>query len=331
MSTWSQYWTRLRKNPAPRQVTWLCGNEPILIDEVVNHILSVLGPDETGRVSLSAGLIPEKDVWAALDQQPLGPGVRVVIVRHADQLQDWDRFIDWITNRTRNPRTYLVFISDEERVPRVELTPEQKRAHEKPGPAPHIAAIGAKGHVVECRPFTSATAKVSLEWVKSKVPMRDTVAKHLLERANWDLRLVRDTLLKLSVFPGEVTVQVINALMSQRPRDTFTDALLALDKKTALLALEDVRPDDVGRLIGLLDHNLDLAGTIYDMRAEHKSSSDMAKALGPQAFLIKDLMKVSRHYDIRRRAMIRQSLAMADVAYRNGHTTGVLEAVVTQW
>lgn len=331
MSTWSQWWNGMRKNPTPRQVTWICGSEPILVDEVVTHVLSALGPDETGRITLSAEDVPEKDVWATIDQQPLGTGVRVVIIRHANQLQHWDRFTTWLSKRGRNPRTYLVIVSDEEKVPRVELTPEQIRAHEKPGPMPHIAAIGSKGHVVECRPFTSATAKVSLEWVKSKAPMRDAVAKHLLERANWDLRLVRDTLLKLSVFPGEVTAQVINALMAERPRDTFTDALLALDKKTALLALGDVRPDDVGRIIGLLDYNLDLAGTIHDMQADHRAPSDMAKALGPQAFLIKDLMKVSRHYDIRRRAMIRQSLAMADRAYRNGHTTAVLEAVVTQW
>lgn len=331
MATFSQYLTSTKKDPNPRQITWLCGPEVVLVEEIVSHVVNTLAPDPWNFVNLVAGEDSERTIWSALDQHPLGSSPRVVVIRHAQQLKHWERFISWVKDRGRNPRTYVVMVSDEEHVPKTEVSSAERRDGLKPQPLPHIAAIGSRGHVVECKPFTSATALKSLEWVKSKVPMRDNVAKHLLERANWDLRLVRDTCLKLAVFPGDITISVINSLLEQQPRDTFTDALLALDRKTAFLAAEKIPETDIGRTIGLLDAQLDLAGRVHDMQAAHKTSGEMAKALGPQAFLLPDILKVSRHYSAKRRRDTRRLLAMVDQAYRSGQRIGLLEAVVSLW
>ena len=331
MSTFSGWLTSIQKKPEPRQITWVCGPEVVLVEEVVRYVVDYLGPEPWNLVTLVAGLDSERLVWSSLDQHPMGTSPRVVVVRHAENLTDWDRFILWVKNRARNPRTYVVMVSAEAGVPKTEPTPEQRRAGGRPSPVPHIAAIGSKGHVVECKPFTSATAVKSVEWVQSKAKMRDGVARHLLTRANWDLRRVRDTCQKLAVFPDEVTISVVNALLAEQPRDTFTDALLALDRRTALLALETTDTDDIGRIIGLLDYRLEQAARIYDMVSDHKSPGDMAKSLGAQAFLLGDLLKVSKHYDTKRRMEIRRILAMADAAHRAGEATGVLEAVVILW
>lgn len=331
MASFSQWRTSLKRSPAPRQITWVCGNETVLVEDVIEHIVGSVGPEPWNLVTLVAGEDSERTVWAEADQHPLGTSPRVVIIRHAERLQNWDRFLEWIKYRTLNPRTYLVLVSSEERIPRVELSPEAKRKGEKAEVAPHIAAIGTKGHVIECRPYTSATALKSVEWVQSKVRMRDGIARHLLERSNWDLRLVRDVCRKLAVFPNDITITVVNALLVERPRDTFSDALLALDKKTALLALKDITSEDIGRTIGFLDARLDLAGTVHDMQVEHRSPSEMARAAGPQAFLVKDIIPVAKHYDAKRRLAIRKILSTADEAYRAGQTVGVLETVVAFW
>lgn len=321
----------MKKNPEPRQITWLCGPEIVLVEEVVNHVCTFIGPEPWNRADLVAGDDSERAIWAALDQHPLGTSARVVIVRHAELLKDWDRWIQWVKDRSRNPRTYVIMVSAELAVPKTDPTREERRNGAKSEPQPHIACIGTKGHVVECKPFTTATVQRSLEWVKSKVHMRDGVAKHLLERSNWDLRLVRDTCLKLSVFPGEITLAVVNALLAEQPRDTFTDALLALDRKTALLAAASIPTSEIGKVIGLLDSSLDTAGMIHDMQVEHRSPSEMAKALGAQAFLLTPLLRICKHYDAKRRLAIRKVLALADEAYRNGQTVGVLEVIVTFW
>lgn len=333
MVSFNQWSKSLAKTPAPRQITWLCGEERVLVDDAFSYIKGYLGPEPWNYVALSAGEDSERAIWNAADQFPMGGSPRLVVIRNAEKLQQWDRFIDWIKNRTAHPRTYLVLISNEARVPKTEPTPEERRKGVKPEPVAHIAAIGAKGHVIECRPYTTATSKYSVEWVQSKVRMREGVAKHLLLRADFDLLLVRDVCRKLAVLPAdqEITLAIVNAMLSERPRDSFADALLALDRKTALLALQDIQPDDYGRTIGYLDSRLDLAGMVHDMMSEHRAPHEIARAAGSQAWLVPEIMGVAKHYSGKRRLAQRKILAMADEAYLGGQRDGIMEMIVTFW
>lgn len=331
MTTFSQWRKGLDKNPTPRQITWLCGTEQVLIDDVVASIKERLNPEPWNFLPLVAGEDSERQIWAEADQHPMGNSPRLLVIRNAELLKNWDRFEHWIATRTRNPKTFLILVSREEKVPRLEPTPEQRRERAKGDIVPHIAAIGTKGHVIECRPYTNATAKYAVQWVQSKVRMRDGIASHLLNRSNGDLRLVRDVCLKLAAFPGEISLSTVNGMLIERPRDTFSDALLALDKKTALLALKDLQPTDYSRTLGYLDSRLDLAGMVHDMLVEHKPQPEIARAAGSQSFLVKDIIPVSKHYDAKRRLAIRRVLAIADEALRSGSTTGVMETVVVFW
>lgn len=331
MSSFSQWRTSLEKNPTPRQITWLCGDERVLVDDVVQHIRRTLAPEPWNYRPLVVGEVSERVIWAEADQHPMGDSPRLLVIRNAEQLRDWSRFYDWIKYRTYNPRTFLILVSNEERIPRVDLTQDQKRNREKPVVLPHIAAIGTKGHVIECRPYTSATAKHAVRWVQDKVRMREGVAAHLLNRADGNLRLVRDMCLKLAVFPNEISISTINGMLIERPRDSFSDALLAMDKKTALLALRDLQTSEYSLTVGYLDSRLDLAGTIHDMQMEHRPQSEIVKAVGSQGFLVKDIILIAKHYDAKRRQAIRRMLALADEALRRGNTDGVMEAIVEFW
>lgn len=331
MATFSQWQQALGRHPNPRRVTWLCGDERVLVEEVLTYIKKQLEPAVWNYVPLVAGEDSERRIWTEADQHPLGPGNRLVVIRNAEQLQHWERLEEWLQYRHLNPQTFLVFVSNEARLPRTEPTPEQRRKGQKPEMAQHLTSIGTKGHLIECRPYTTATAKHSVKWVQSKVSMREGVAKHLLERSNFNLRLVRDICTKLAVFPGEITLTVINEMLDEQPRDDFPDALLALDKKTALLALNQTSTTDYGRILGLLDARLELAGLVHDLMVERKPQHEIAKAAGAQGFLVKDIIPVAKHYDAKRRLAIRKVLAVADEFYSSGETDGIMEMLVAQW
>lgn len=331
MASFVQWMTSIQKKPEPRQITWVCGVETVLVEEVVSYVKDYLSPEPWNITCLVAGEDSERAIWSELSQHPLGSSIRLVIIRHAEKIKNWARFIDWVTNRKMNPRTYILLVSSDEKIPKTEVSPEQRKQGERPKMLPHWDIVSKRGSIIECRPFTSTTVLSSVVWVKQKVALRDNVARHLLERTNWNLRLVRDICFKLSMFPEDITIGVVNALIYEQPRDTFSDALLSLDRKTALLALRDILPTETGKTLGLLDARLDFAGMLHDMQNEHKAHSEMMRAAGTQAWIVKDVLPVAKHYSPKRRLEIRKTLMVADEAYRRGQTTGVLEMVVALW
>lgn len=301
---------------------WICGSEHILVLEVVKTLVRYMNPPDWDIEYVDAS--DEKRVWSAASQYPLDHNPRVVVVQNAEKLKNTDNIIDLIKLRNKNPNAYIWFVSNEERVRKV----GEDRDQHLPD---FLEAFKGKGQVVECRPFTSATSKHAVEWVRSKVEMRIGVAQHLLTRSGWNLRLVRDILWKLSLFDKEPTIATINALMSERPADTFTDSLLALKKKEAYLSLAKTPVEEYSRLLGYLDAKLDLAGMVHDMLLAHKSPAAITRAAGTQNFLIPDILPVAKHYDYKRRIHIRKLLAQADEALRGGVNTAVMESVVAAW
>lgn len=320
----------LTKKPEPRQITWVFG-EPVLADEVVQYVRGYLGPEPWNYVGLDAGEVSERTIWAEAEQHPMDNAARMVVIRHAQELKDLDRFTDWVKHRTLNPRTYLVLVSDDDKIPKTDPTQDERKKGARPEVVPHLKSIGNRGHVIECRAFTSQTAHHSIPWVQAKVKMPDTVARHLMERSNFELRRVRDICLKLSVFEGTPTIPVINELLAERPRDSFVDALFSLNRKEALLALKEVHPSDYGQLIGRLDAQLDLVGMIHDMQAEYHSPYEITRAAGSQAFLVPALIPIAKHYDSKRRHSIRKMLAIVDSANRAGISTGTMEGLILTW
>jgi DNA polymerase III delta subunit len=320
-SSFHQWRATFSKNVSVRQVTWVCGPERILVDEIVASTVRRLSPESWNLSRVVVGETPERVIWQMLEQHPIDvTGPRVVVIRHAERLKKPDRLVGWISRKSLNPNTYLIFISEDESLPKVEDEyPEWVKA-----------LSGTKGYAVECRPFTVATAKHAVPWVKSKINLPDKLAGHLLNRANGDLRVVRDACLQLSVLP-EVSVHTINALLDQRPRESFVDALMRMDRHAAMEILNSVDVGEYSQIIGLLDSRLEVAGKVFEGLLEHKAKGDLSRSLGKFAFLLPDILPVAKHYDSARRIKIRKLLAMADEAIRNGQTTAVMEVVVFFW
>lgn len=322
MSTFSQWWLSFKKKPSPRQVTWICGTEPVLVDEVSDLIKSSLKPDPINMVYLDAREDSERAIWNELRQHPFGANaIRLTIVRGAEKIQNDAAFIQYLKDRASLPRNYVVFVSGEPAL----------RKDQEDNLWPGHSYLKTRGSIVECRPFTATSAKHAVEWVKQKANIQGRAAEHLLNSSAGDLRLVRDTMRKLSVFPGEITLKVISEMFEERPSDSFLGALFSLDRKTALKALTEVPREDYSRMLGLVDARLDLAGQVHDMLIDQKSSADIARAAGNKGFLVPEMLPIAKHYDKKRRQRIRNYLAVLDSYTQYGVPEGALEALVILW
>lgn len=332
MATFSQWFVAQQKSPSVKQVSWLCGSERVLVDYVLHDIIANLPHAEWSRATYWAGTDNENDIWEDLSQWPLDSDLaRLVVVRDAEKLKQTQNIIEWVSSRTQNPLTYVVFVSNDAELAREEQTKAQQKERKKPELLPHLRAIQGRGVLVECRPFTQATAKHAVTWVQSRVEIRKGVAAKLLERANGDMRLVESTLRKLSSFPEEITDQSVALLMSAQPRMSFPDALLSLDKQTALLALDRMQPSEYSSAIGLLDQRMEVLGLVREMVLAHKNIWEISNALGPMGFLAKEFIAISKAYDQKRRDSARLLLEKTDAALKAGQTVGPMEALVLLW
>lgn len=333
MTTFSQWYSSFTKSPKVRPLTWVCGSEKVLVEDIVHTIVQTLSPSPLNYITQAAGDYSERLIWDVADQHPIDPLTpRVVVIRNAEKLKDTSRLLEWVKFRAMNPTAYLVLVSGDDALPRTPKTSTEPAKF-----VPWLAELTdafknrSKVHAIECKSFTMRTASTAVQWVESKVKLRPGIAGHLLNRANGDLRVVRDTLLKLAVFPDEITKSVIDQVLEQTPRETFVDALMAVHKQTALDALKNMPESEYARVIGLLDARLDLAGLVHDMKNSMKKNFEIVRAAGDKGFLVPDLLKVSKYYDARRRFVLRSHLAFADEALHSGARVGVLETLVALW
>lgn len=320
MSTFSQWWLSFKKNPTPRQITWVCGTEPVLIDEVTDLLRDAVSPDDINLVYLDLYSVTERHMWNELRQFPFGTtSSRLTIVRGAEKLKNDALFVQYIKDRGALPRNYVIFVSSEEGLRRTESLWEP------------LEFLKTRGAVVECKPFTSSTAKHAVTWVKEKANVHGRVAEYLLNRATGDLRLVRDTISKLNNFPGEISMKVVSEMFEEKPADSFLEALFAMDKKTAIHAITEIPKSEYSKTMGLVDARLELAGLVHDLLIQGKARGEIARAAGNKGFLVPDILPVAKHYDKKRRSRIRAYLASVDIFSDYGIPDGALEALVVLW
>jgi DNA polymerase III delta subunit len=326
MAVFSAWWRGFQKNPKIRPVAFLCGSERVLVEDVVATWKKILDPAPWNYAELSAEEVPERALWEAVFTVPVGlDAVRLVVVRRAELLKTPERLLPLLKTRGQ-PKLFLVLVSSDLEVPR--LPPNDLGKKEAPA---WLAALSGKGYIIECRAFTRATAPTAVEWVQTKLPMRPAIAGHMLDRADGDLRIVRDTLAKLSALGIPPTVAAINEMFAERPRDTFVDALLAVNKREALMALERLDPDEYLRTVGLLLSSVKFAQMVRQAMVEHVSDTELNRRAGNRSFLLPDVKPVSRFYDRARVKKILETLADADDLLRRGARVGVMEMVVAQW
>jgi len=125
---------------------------------------------------------------------------------------------------------------------------------------------------------------------------------------------------------------VADALCAEQSANDFSDDLLALNKRAALLSAASIERGEIGRLIGLLDSRLALMAKIN--AAFHQRMFDareIAASQDEKVFLILKYREAARAYDRGRVRTCRNALAVCDDAYRSGASRGVLETLCALW
>jgi DNA polymerase III delta subunit len=321
MSNYAQWRSSVDKNEI-RRITWVCGDQPVLVEEVVDTIRDQLKATDLDHVSLTAGDDPDRTIWAAANQYPLVPGAnRLILVRQAEKVRRWEPLEEWLANSRRLPNSYLVFVSGEPDVPYTMV--EGKRV-----PKPWIELMRPpRGHVVRCGMPREADA---IAWTKRRAPLDDEMAKYLLMRAGGNLALVASVCAKLALFDtkGVPGPRVIDELCREVPADEFVESLLMGRKRDALLATQGMDERDYRRVVATLDHRLDLLSTLNRAVRSGQSQRELGNV---SQFLVRQYWLAAKHYDDRRCLYKRQVLAVVDSALRNGARDAVLEALVALW
>lgn len=324
MGTYQQWRTAIDRD-GPKRVTWVCGTQTVLAEEVVDTTRGALAPSDVDYVSLTAGSVPDKEIWAAANQYPLVHGAnRLVLVRDAQKIKRWAPLEEWFARSRQLPTVFLVFVTSDERLRYGE--PDEAGRRTLLAPA---LWIKNRGSLVECNTPNEADLTA---WVQRQAPLADHVAQYLLARVGGNLATARNLVRKLAVFDGgQPSEEVINVLCAEMPSDSFVESLLHMKKTDALAAIDALPDKEYGKVVGLLDARLELLGTLNKAVRARAGMREISQLPGVPVFLARQFIGVAKDYDQQRVAYRRRVLAVIDEALGLGAREGTLEALVALW
>jgi DNA polymerase III delta subunit len=302
-----------------RRVTWVAGDQPVLIEEVIDTTKRLLAPADGDYISLSHSPTFDRDVWAEANQYSLNPGAnRMILIRDAHKLTRWQQLDLWLSRTRALPGVYLVFVSGEPDLPYANASKRTLK--------PHVEKLRApRGYLVRCTMPAEADA---IAWIRSRSRLDEETARHLLTRTGGNLAACAAVTSKLSLFSTAAGTAVIDALSKETPAADFTDNLIALNKRQALLALDRTSTEDHLRMIALLDSRLDLLAKLHRIQAAGQS---WREASGINPYLQRQYLPYARHYDPTACSHRRRILTLVDDVLRTGARVGVLESLVALW
>jgi hypothetical protein len=312
-------WSRRRE---VRRLTWVCGSEPLLAEEVVTEALLQC----TGHLTLTAGDDAEREIWAAASSPLADPAAsQVIVVRSAERLRHWDNLEPLTTARDLDA-VRVVFVSAEPRLAQV-------RGEEKSVLAPHLALLrdSRPGQLVECRAPEdwSDPPEWLQDWASRQLGAAGREAACYLLSVTGSIPEAAAVGSKIRMSGLSPTQQIIGALAGRV--SSFTEALICGRRREALAAAADLSRDELGRAIGQLASRLDVLGALHVASEHHLDGRETAVKLGVPRFLQLRYRDPSRAYSGARVASCRSLLAVADEAWRSGAAGGVAEFVAALW
>jgi DNA polymerase III delta subunit len=320
MATWQQ-WRDSADKGQPRRVTWVCGPERVLVEEIVTETRRAVAPTDGCYVSLTAGQDPERAIWAAAQEVPLAGTRRLVVVREAQRLRNWGELEPVIAAWRELSSAWLLLVSAEDDFASVDAGDGKKDR------AAHIALIRDKGQAVRCGPLSADSA---VKWAVSRCPgLNSDLARHLMDRCGGDLGRASSVLAQLRLL-GKGNERVVDVLCAGSGAGGLADELCLLRRPAALAAADGIDRAALGQAIGLLEARLEILGALHAAVSDGASPRDMA-ARGIPSFAIQLYRGVAGEYDRASVARRRSALAIADNAWRSGADIGVAEVLISLW
>jgi hypothetical protein len=320
MATYGQ-WARKRELG---RVSWVCGNEPVLVEDVVATALA----QSSSHLTFDMAECQEPDVWSAASSPPGDPDERLlVLVRNAQRLKRWDQLGTLLSARDLG-QLRVLFVSSEPRLARRPGEDEEKAVL-----APHLALLrdSRAGMAVECR--------VPEDWREMPDWMLDWASAALGTAG----RVTGEALLMLSGSVSEaaaVAAKIRGAgIVPSRdviaeladPAASYTEAVIAGRTVEALAASPSLDRDGIGAAIGLLSSRLDLLLALHEAAERRWDARETAVKGNVPRFLQQRYKGAAASYSPGRARALRVILAEADAAWRSGAHEGIPEFVAVLW
>lgn len=315
-----------------KRLTYVVGNEPVLAEMIVDMVRMRVDAKEENYVSLTAGEVPDREVWAALNQYALDPQARrLIVVRDAHKLRSVKKLEDWLTSR-HMPNSYCVMVSTQDDWPhKVEIKDSKKvKTYFNPEVRDRIVRSGRFVDVAFPKSDESR-AKAVVAILTAWGRIAPNTAVYLYNRTGGDMGACRDALMKAALFSGEVTERVVDFLTQPSAEEDYANNLLARRSGLAAMASQQVPDEQVQGMLGRLESDLVMLGRIHRAQKRSQMASQLANQLGVHRVRIDSLQEHAKHYDSDRVASCLQALAAADDAWRRGARDGVLEMLAATW
>lgn len=304
---------------ALRKVYWLCGSERVLVEESVDLLRRLIYPADMDYMALDAGAVPEREVWAAINQFPMDTNaVRMVLIRRAEKLQQWDRFMLWADD-LRTTQTYVVFVSSDSEFP---LHPESGEL------ADHMKLIKEKGKPIRCARLSE---KDMTEYVRSQIRITDPGMLVLLQRTECDSLSVVNFLRKVNLFDSYVTDKTVKALCAESVTQSFASSLIARNKPKAYRAAELSSRSDINKILGLLELKLNQLGVLSRGFRQHRSISSMVREDQLPVYAVEELKPLVKDYPLDKIKSCMAVIRLVDELASQGVDEDVLTTLVALW
>ncbi|MCB9640518.1 MAG: DNA polymerase III subunit delta [Myxococcales bacterium] len=209
-----QLLTQLKKGDACEPLYYLYGDDPYLLQEVVEALKERIQPSfKDFNLHQFSGTDTEgRKLVAAANQLPVMDSHTLVLVREPDQItkESWDEMKEYL--KAPSPTTCLVFV-DPNRKPSV--------------PGNTSAGKALKPHqVAALRPFENRMPAWVLERAKHhQLKMSMQVAEHLIEQLGVEMAVLENALVRIALFlggQGEVRHETLEeVIVAQRAYNIF--------------------------------------------------------------------------------------------------------------
>lgn len=291
-------------------------------------------------MSLVAGSAKDAEVWDALNQYPSTDGAKkLVLVRDAERIRNWKPLEPWFMSR-QIPNVYALFVSALHDFPcKCKHAANRHRrkdgdracrecscqAYEQPE---WLARIVKTGRTVKCGPLNEDDFITYLQGLGN---ISRVVGHYLYERVSGDLALASNCMRKARFYTREVSEVVVDRLTQPSPAESFVDELVMMRKARAADAIWAIPEDDYRRIIGLLDHDVEVLARLHRLQTRRLNPWEIEKESKEHRMTVQRLLPAARHYDPVRVRNCINTLAFVDSALGRGAREGVLEALVAIW
>jgi hypothetical protein len=321
MSTYTT-WQR-RVNKAPKRVTWLCGTEKVLVEEVVDEVRASLGP-KVEYYSLVGKMMADKLIWDIAFQHSIIPDTtKLIVVRHAEKLEDWGPLATFLANSRSLPNTYLVFVSED-----ASLYTEKDDYGNREWLPPAILKGNVKASTIECKKLKREDI---IELIKARTKADDRTAKYLMMHSGGSLYEIVNLCKKVALFDGKLTEHLVDVLCAEFPIDDFITLLLSMKKPEAMIVSKNVPVEAYSDVFQEIDAKLDVLRQLNPLLGRTTPFREIAYEIKTSDALVRELFPIAKYYDKSRVQRYREVLAILDGYYHRGMTTNLLELLVSLW